>query len=170
MMDRGSNEDPLFALLTVCYCVCVYLLLCPYRFCTRLFSIKSNNIYLAQQSCAMDRRPSPNRCEPGSDTSCLAGPVAASPGPESCPDMGRWSTWDRQMKTLRSTNTPFTPYHETHICVICIGCGLTFISGITMSLYNLPQLIQLTQEEEVLSNCHAAYDIREKAELCNYFQ
>lgn len=51
-----------------------------------------NHIYLAQQSFAVDHHPSPNRCERGSDTSCQAGQAAASPVPESCPDMGRWNT------------------------------------------------------------------------------
>lgn len=99
MMDRGRNEDPVFTIVTVC--VFVYLFLCPYSFCTWLLIHLFNNIYLAQQSCAVDRRPSPNRCEPGSDTSCPAGPAAASPAPESCPDMGTWNTWDRKWKNAK---------------------------------------------------------------------
>lgn len=51
--------------------------------------VLTQRIYLAQQSCAGDHHSSPNRCEPGSDMSCLAGPEAASPAPESCPGMGR---------------------------------------------------------------------------------
>lgn len=53
------------------------------------FIVLAPDVYLAQQSCAADRRSSPNRCEPGSDTTCLAGQAAASPAPESFPDMGR---------------------------------------------------------------------------------
>lgn len=71
------------------------------------------------------------------------------------------------MKTLRSTNTPFTPYHD-HNLVICIGCGLNiyiwhYYASVSSSSTD-------TIQEEVLSNCHAAYNIREKAELCSYFQ
>lgn len=141
-MDRGSSEA-LFPFFAVYLCVALKLFF--------LDSKKFNICYLALQNYAVDRRPSPSRCEPGNDTSCLAGQAAAAPALESCPDMGRWNTWDRRWKHWDDRHSAL--YHTPGIIMNLIS--MLFVKDVYIWHYFV--------SASSISSTTIQFD------LCNYF-